>query len=431
MPRAVREIENVLIPLRDGCRLAARIWLPEDAADDPVPAILEYLPYRKRDGTAERDTLTHPYFAGHGYACVRVDMRGSGESDGVLLGEYLKQEQDDALEVLDWIAAQPWCTGAVGMIGISWGGFNGLQVAARRPPQLKAVVTLCSTDDRYADDVHFMGGCLLNDNLGWGSVMHGIMTAPPDPLLVGERWRAMWLERLENEPLLAEDWLRHQRRDEFWQHGSVCEDWGAIECPVYAVGGWVDGYSNAIPRLLAGLQGAAQGPDRPLGAQVPALRQARPGDRLPAGMPALVGPVAQGRRERRDGRADAARLDAGLGAAEALQPGAAGALGGGGCLAEPADRAGTVGPGAREVAPRYRRGGRAGDPLAARDRARRRPLVPLRRGGGPAAATSGRTTASRWSSTPSRSTRRSRSWARLSPRSRSRPTGRSRWWRCG
>ena len=176
-PRQVREIENLFITLSDGCRLAARIWLPADAEQNPVPAILEYLPYRKRDGTAERDHLTHPYFAGNGYACIRVDMRGSGESDGLLDDEYLKQEQDDCLEVMDWIAAQPWCTGSIGMIGISWGGFNGLQVAARRPPELKAVISLCSTDDRYADDIHFMGGCLLNDNLQWASVMLGLYVA--------------------------------------------------------------------------------------------------------------------------------------------------------------------------------------------------------------------------------------------------------------
>jgi putative CocE/NonD family hydrolase len=119
-----------------------------------VPAILEYLPYRKRDGTVDRDATTHPYFAGHGYACVRVDIRGSGDSQGVLKGEYLKQEQDDALEILDWIAAQPWSTGMAGMIGISWGGFNGLQIAARRHPSLQAVISICSTDDRYADDIH-------------------------------------------------------------------------------------------------------------------------------------------------------------------------------------------------------------------------------------------------------------------------------------
>ena len=187
-PRAIREIENVWIPLSDGCRLAARVWLPEDAEHDPVPAILEYLPYRKRDFTATRDELTHTYFAGHGYACIRVDLRGSGDSDGLLWGEYLKQEQDDALEIIDWIAGQRWCTGSVGMIGISWGGFNGLQVAARRPPALKAIITLCSTDDRYADDVHFIGGALLQNNLTWGSAMLAYMTRSPDPafVLVGE-----------------------------------------------------------------------------------------------------------------------------------------------------------------------------------------------------------------------------------------------------
>src|SRR5215468_7985070 len=180
LPRKIREIENVFITLSDGCRLAARLWLPVDATEKPVPAILEYLPYRKRDGTSERDQLTHPFFAGHGYACIRVDMRGSGESDGLLEDEYLKLEQDDCLEVLGWIAAQPWCTGSIGMIGISWGGFNGLQVAARRPPELKAVISLCSTDDRYADDIHFMGGCLLVDKFAWGSTMFSINATPPD-----------------------------------------------------------------------------------------------------------------------------------------------------------------------------------------------------------------------------------------------------------
>jgi len=249
----IREIENMWIELSDGCRLAARIWLPIDAEANPVPAILEYLPYRKRDGTAERDEMTHPYFAGHGYASVRVDMRGNGESDGVMLDEYTQQEQDDALEVIEWLTAQPWCSGRVGMIGISWGGFNGLQVAARRPEGLEAIVTICSTDDRYADDIHYTGGCLLNENLGWGSTMLAFSSRPPDPALVGDRWRDMWLERLEAEPFLALEWLRHQTRDTYWKHGSVCEDYSAIEAAVLAVGGWGDAYSNAVPRMISGL----------------------------------------------------------------------------------------------------------------------------------------------------------------------------------
>src|SRR5215469_15384913 len=174
--RRVREIENLWIPLADGTRLAARVWLPEDAEARPVPAILEYLPYRKRDGTYARDALTHPYFAAHGYAAVRVDMRGCGDSDGLMFDEYTQQEHDDAVEVIAWLARQPWCSGSVGMIGISWGGFNGLQVAALRPPALKAIVTLCSTDDRYADDIHYMGGALLRDNLTWGATMFSHQT---------------------------------------------------------------------------------------------------------------------------------------------------------------------------------------------------------------------------------------------------------------
>ncbi len=253
-PRRVREIENTWITLADGCRLAARIWLPEDAEGDPVPALLEYLPYRKRDFTAVANSQMHPYFAGHGYASVRVDRRGSGDSDGLMYDEYIARELADGAEVIAWLATQPWCTGKVGMFGSSWGGFNALQVAALRPPALKAIITSCSTDDRYADDMHYMGGCLLNDNLMWGSTAFSFMARPPDPALVGERWREMWMARLQNTESLVATWMQHPRRDAYWKHGSVCEDFGAIQCPVFAVGGWADGYSNAIPRLLKGLK---------------------------------------------------------------------------------------------------------------------------------------------------------------------------------
>jgi len=253
-PHAIREIENAWIPLADGTRLAARIWLPVESDRQPFPALLEYIPYRKNDGTAIRDAIRHPYLAGHGYACVRVDMRGSGESDGILYDEYLLQEQDDCLEVMAWIAAQPWCDGKIGMFGKSWGGFNALQVAARRPPQLKALITIGFTDDRYHDDVHYMGGCVLASYMmPWATVMLGCNARPPDPRWVGERWRAMWHERMEKTPPFVEAWLSHQRRDAYWKHGSVREDHAAIQVPVYAVGGWGDGYNNSIPRLLAGL----------------------------------------------------------------------------------------------------------------------------------------------------------------------------------
>ncbi len=259
-PYAVKVMKDVMIPLSDGTHLAAHIWLPEDAEKHPVPAILEYLPYRKNEFTALRDSLRHPYFAGHGYASIRVDIRGTGDSDGILYDEYMKQEQDDALEVIDWIGRQPWAEGGVGMIGKSWGGFNGLQVAARKHPALKAIITLCSTDDRYEDDVHYKGGAMLaSDMLWWASTMFAYNARPQFPDVRGESWRQNWLDRMELTPPYAEEWVRHQRRDAYWKHGSVNENYEDITIPVYAVGGWADGYTNAIPRLLSGLKGPRKG----------------------------------------------------------------------------------------------------------------------------------------------------------------------------
>lgn len=253
--REIRDIPDLGIVMPDGVRLSVRMWLPVDAEDRPVPAIVEHLPYRKRDGTTARDEISHPWMAARGYAVLRVDMRGNGDSYGLMEDEYTQQELDDAVEVINWAARQPWCNGNVGMQGISWGGFNSLQVAALAPEPLKAIITLCSTADRYADDIHFKGGCLLNENLAWSSTMWAYSSRPPDPAL-REDWREMWMERLKAEPFLASIWLRHQRRDSYWEHGSVCEDYSAIKAKVLAVGGWVDGYTNTVAELVENLDGA-------------------------------------------------------------------------------------------------------------------------------------------------------------------------------
>ncbi|WP_299144432.1 CocE/NonD family hydrolase [uncultured Tateyamaria sp.] len=252
--RDIEEEADLGIIMPDGTRLSARMWRPVDATDDPVPVILEHLPYRKRDGTCGRDALTHPYFAARGYACLRVDMRGNGDSHGLMADEYTQTELDDAVSVIKWAAAQPWCNGHVGMMGISWGGFNSLQVAAMAPDALKAIITLCSTVDRFADDIHYKGGCLLNENLGWGATMWSYSSRAPDPALRPD-WREMWLERLENEPFLPSTWLRHQTRDAYWQHGSVIESYDTIKAKVMAVGGWGDAYKNAVPQLVNALPG--------------------------------------------------------------------------------------------------------------------------------------------------------------------------------
>jgi len=270
-PHEIRVIENVFIPMRDGARLAARIWLPVDADRKPFPAVLEYIPYRKRDSSRARDDLNHPYIAGHGYVCARVDLRGSGDSDGVMVDEYRPQEQEDAEDVIAWLAEQTWCDGKVGMMGISWGGFNSLQLAARRPPALAAIISASATDDLYVDNMHYMGGCLLADNLSEATVMFAFNSLPPDPQIVGERWRDMWSERLEGSGLWLETWLEHQRRDDYWKPASVCEDYSEVECPVMAVGGWADGYTNAIFRLMENLDVPRKGLIGPWGHKYPHL----------------------------------------------------------------------------------------------------------------------------------------------------------------
>ncbi len=259
-PRRVDVLDHQWITLSDGVRLHARIWLPADADTDPVPAILEASPYRLTDA-GQRDWEVYPYWAGHGYACARVDLRGTGDSEGLIDDEYTALEQRDVCEVIAWLAARPWCSGNVGMTGISWTGFNSLQVAALRPPALKAIITLMSTDDRYADDVHYKGGCVSGlDMQAWGATMLHYNALPSHPQVVGgDGWRERWLERLRHNADWAATWLAHQRRDAYWKRGSVCEDYAAIEAAVYAIGGWTDGYHNAVMRLLAGLPGPRKG----------------------------------------------------------------------------------------------------------------------------------------------------------------------------
>ncbi len=250
-PYEVEITEHDWLTLCDGVRLSYRLWQPK--SKQPLPTILEFIPYRKSDGTRGRDNPMHGYISAHGYNVIRVDMRGTGESDGLLEDEYLKQEQDDALEVIDWISKQPWCDGQVAMMGKSWGGFNSLQVAARRPPALKAVVVVGFTDDRYNDDIHYKGGLLLNDNFWWGAIMMAYQSRAIDPNLVGESWREMWLDRLKNMPLWMAPWVEHQTRDDYWRHASICEDYSTIQVPVLGVDGYADSYTNTVLSIIENL----------------------------------------------------------------------------------------------------------------------------------------------------------------------------------
>lgn len=254
------QVCDMQIPMPDGVQLHARAWMPADIDENPAPVLLEYLPYRLDDWTSVRDTERHSFYAAHGYVSVRVDIRGTGSSQGHFADEYSEAELDDGEEVIRWLAAQPWSSGRVGMFGISWGGFNSLQLAERGVEALKAIVTVCSTDDRYDNDVHYIGGAVLGiDMAAWAGTMHAFASRPPRPEVVGPEWRRIWAERLAEQRPLGPVWLGHQERDDYWRRGSVCENYSGIETAVLAVGGWADPYHDTVFRLLENLESPRKG----------------------------------------------------------------------------------------------------------------------------------------------------------------------------
>ncbi len=248
----VREIENEWIVTPDGARLAVSLWLP--ATPEPAPVVLEAIPYRKRDSTRGYARYWGRKLAERGVAYARLDARGSGDSDGLLIDEYLPREREDCAAAIAWLAAQPWCDGAVGMRGVSWGGFITLQTAALAPLALKGIMVFCASDRRYTDDAHYVGGAFALTGLKWATSFKCVMAGPPDPAVFGERWEAAWRERLQATPAIAARWLSHQREDDYWRQGSVGFAPGAIRCPTYLVGGSLDPYNEMIPRLFAGLE---------------------------------------------------------------------------------------------------------------------------------------------------------------------------------
>jgi putative CocE/NonD family hydrolase len=257
----------------DGVHLAATLYLPDGANPAaPAPCLLEALPYRKDDVTASYTPEYVRFAAEFGYAVARVDVRGTGSSGGIALDEYHPQELADLHEVIAWLAAQPWCTGAVGMFGTSWSGFNSLQMACRRPPALKAVVAAFASDDRWSDDVHYMGGALrLLDLVDYPLYMVALNGLPPVPALTdGEpgAWRREWARRVTSSPPWLITWLEQQADGPYWRHGSVRASPGPdggrgtpsferIGCPTMLIAGWADGYRNISFRAVRAL--SAQG----------------------------------------------------------------------------------------------------------------------------------------------------------------------------
>jgi predicted acyl esterase len=243
------------ITLSDGVTLAVTLYLPD--SEQPQPCILEALPYRKDDVTCSYRPEYVRLRDEHQYAVARLDLRGTGSSGGYASDEYARQEQQDLREVIGWLAAQEWCTGKVGMYGTSWSGFNSIHMAMEQVPELAAIIAIYATDDRYTDDVHYLGGALKwLDLVDYCHYMTPMNALPPVPALFGEGWRDEWERRIEQlEPWLF-TWLDHQRRDAYWQHGSLRPGYDSIQIPTMLIAGWADGYRNNSLRTAAALREA-------------------------------------------------------------------------------------------------------------------------------------------------------------------------------
>jgi len=251
----VAAIRDVRIPVSDGLELSANLWLPEPLADGAgpttFPAILEMIPYRKDDWRAASDESRGEWLAARGYAFCRLDVRGTGSSPGIAFDEYTARETEDGAEAVEWLARQPWCTGRVGMWGISYGGFTAIQVAMLRPPHLAAIVPMMATDDRYTDDVHYLGGCATVSELSQYAVsMAGMNALPAKAAFRGDGWEDEWRDRLDRTPVWLVEWLRQQHDGPYWRGGSLAPHWDRLVVPTFLIGGWMDEYVDAALRML-------------------------------------------------------------------------------------------------------------------------------------------------------------------------------------
>ena len=304
-------VKNARVVVRDGTRLAADLYLPTAAMAEgrPVSVVMEYIPYRKDEVVP--GSRFYEYLPQQGYAVARVDIRGTGASPGVSLDEYLPLEQQDGVDAVEWLAAQPWCTGHVNMMGISYGGFTSLQVASHAPEHLTSIIPMFFTDDRYTDDCHFRGGLMRKyyDVSMYGNMMCAWNALPAYPEW-SEDWGEVWEEHLAgNEPYLLE-WFRHQTDSDYWRNGSVGHIAGRITCPAFLIGGWRDGYPNPPLRLFSSLNVPKKVLDRTVGSPPTGRRGTRTAHRPSARGRALARPLVWRGGQRRHGRAADRRVHA-------------------------------------------------------------------------------------------------------------------------
>lgn len=248
--------EYAYLPTSDGEKISIKLFIPD--GDGPFPVVLEALPYRKDDVTIGYESEYRRLRDEGGYVVCRADVRGTGSSSGIAEDEYTPREQQDWVELIDWLSKQSWSNGNVGMYGTSYSGFNSLQMAALAPPALKAIVSIFATDSRYTDDVHFGGGAQRGiDLVDYPNYMTALNAMPPSPKIFGEGWREEWMRRLDETPPWVVRWLEEQNETEYWLQGSIKTDYKALKAATLIVAGWADGYHNMAFRTLEEMEAPA------------------------------------------------------------------------------------------------------------------------------------------------------------------------------
>jgi putative CocE/NonD family hydrolase len=265
------ELKEVWIPMPDGVRLAADLYLPKSADPDEVfPVVLEYDPYRKDESRSGRYSL-YSYFAARGYIVARVDIRGTGRSEGRLIPhEYSDQELDDGEKIIEWLSEHEQSNGNVGMFGISWSGFNSIQLASRNPAALKAIIPIDATEDLFQDDVHYMDGIMHMDSWEMSQDLYNSLPAAPEYVLDEDYFK----NRFDTDPWML-TYKNQQRDGKFWDRASVRDRYESIRIPSFHIGGWYDGYRDSLPRMLENVKA-------PVKAMIGAWSHAWPNEPYPA-----------------------------------------------------------------------------------------------------------------------------------------------------
>jgi hypothetical protein len=246
------DLETAWITMPDGTRLSADLYRSRGGSTDArVPVLLEYLPYRKHEARSRNYPL-YSYFVERGYVVAAVDIRGTGNSEGRLIPyEYSEIEQQDGEAVIDWLSKQPWSNGNVGMFGISWGGFNSIQMAARNVPALKAIIAIDATEDLFQDDVHYMDGIMHLDSWEMSMDLDNARPGAPGYIIDDDNFR----NRFDTEPWML-TYKTRQRDGAFWDRASVRDRYDDIRIPTLHIGGWYDGYRDSVPRMLEHVKNA-------------------------------------------------------------------------------------------------------------------------------------------------------------------------------